>query len=80
MAVRGGFDVGKSASALTSLSEPSESQAMPESTATCITRAVSPRNPNFIKLALHPRGIFINYTSPIVYGAFSHFGTSEPSD
>ena len=61
-----------------SLPEPSQSRAAPETAAADGEHAVSPSNPNFTKLVLNPRAIFINPTNSIVPSAFSHFGTSEP--
>lgn len=64
-------------SASQSLFEPLELHATPEST---VTNAISPRSPEFARLVLQPRRIFIVDTNRIVPSAFSHFRTPEPHE
>jgi len=63
-----------------SASDAWELQTTAVSTVTTTGRTITPRNPKFTSLVLHPRRIFINKTNSITPTAFAHFGTTEPED
>jgi hypothetical protein len=70
--------IGPSASASTSVFDQADSHATPGSTLSNTLRTVSPRNTNYSRLILNPRGIYIKDTNVIVPSAFAHFRTDEP--